>query len=180
MYTAKVYSTHAVVVITYKRPRPLAACLRKLLDQSRRIDEIVVVDQSPDEQSRDVCRGMEVVRWVDNRANAGNMTSSRNVGLWLCKSDIVSFIDDDSLPTCQWAEEVMAALNRHPDAGGIAGRTTERGEGLPLQALPSDASRREVASTETLMHAHRRMFRWTTHWAPTCPLCGRRSWLWAA
>ncbi len=130
-YTIGVYSTHAVVVITYQRPGPLAACLDNLLGQSRTIDEIVVVDQSPDDLSRNVCAAHETVRWVDNRVNAGNMTSSRNVGLNVCASDIVSFIDDDSLPTPDWAAEVMAAFARHPDAGGIAGRTSERGAGPP-------------------------------------------------
>ena len=64
------------------------------------------------------------------------MTNSRNVGLQEISSDVVSFIDDDSLPTHAWAQEVVAAFNRHPDAGCVAGRVTEAGREELRRALP--------------------------------------------
>ncbi|WP_170219219.1 glycosyltransferase family 2 protein [Nocardioides litoris] len=110
------------MVITYCRAAYLRDCLAHLAGQSRPPEEVVVVDQSPDDSSREVVADFPFARWVDNRVNAGRMTTSRNVGLRHVSADVVSFIDDDSLPEPAWALTLLDILDENGDLGGVGGR----------------------------------------------------------
>jgi GT2 family glycosyltransferase len=120
--------TLSVVVITYKRPDALRECLAGLSDQTTPPAQILVVDQSPDDASRQVAMTIEGIEWIDNRANAGNMTSSRNVGLRAATGDVLAFLDDDAVPEPGWAAAVLDAFERRPDVGGVTGLTRVSGE----------------------------------------------------
>lgn len=121
----------SVVIITYRRPEPLRDCLHSLMAGRRLPDQVLVVDQSPDDASRLVCQQWPSVVWVDNRANAGRMTSSRNVGLGLARGEVVAFIDDDVTVSESWAESVIGAFRADPHLGGLTGPT--------INPLPAEA-----------------------------------------
>jgi len=124
--------TISVVVITYRRPGSLAACLQSLDDQVDDVFEVIVVDQSPDDLSGAVVAEHDRAIWVDNRRNAGRMTSSRNIGLDLARGDLIAFLDDDVVATPGWSQAVRRAFLARGDLGGVTGLTRNRGEARAL------------------------------------------------
>ena len=102
----------SVVIATYRRASSLGRTLATIALQYRLPDEVIVVDQSPDEE-RDAVREA-----LDKAALAGltvrliwsetpSSTHARNLGLDIASGDWIIFSDDD----VDWPPEVMASLS---------------------------------------------------------------------
>ena len=109
----------AVVVATRNRPASLGRLIDGLLAQSRRPDEILIIDdgQLPDDrladwQSRCQSAG---VKWVYQRKDRPGRSASRNLAAGLTACDTVCFLDDDCEPAASCLERLLdglAALGR--------------------------------------------------------------------
>jgi len=99
----------SVVVPTYNRRQLLTKCLNGLLDQTITQDdyEIIVVDDcSTDDTQRymeEMIRQVKNLIYVRHEANKGRV-AARNEGIWLAKSDIVIFLDNDNIPSRYFIE----------------------------------------------------------------------------
>lgn len=127
-------ATAAVVVATYNRPDHVRRCLEHLGAQTRRPDEVVVVDSSPDARTRDVVDGFPAVRYLRNNLGRGHTAASRAIGMAAVDSDVVAFVDDDAYAEPGW---LAAILGRYDDprvaaVGGRAvnGQPGEEAEGI--------------------------------------------------
>jgi GT2 family glycosyltransferase len=99
----------SVVICTYKRAASLSRLLDSLLAQSRKPDQLIIVDASPDEETEQVVRNHQ---YIENLANKllyfrvsgplKGLTRQRNFALRWVNSDLVTFFDDDIilLPDC--------------------------------------------------------------------------------
>lgn len=124
----------AVVIPTYNRPGRLVDCLRHLASQTRRPDRIVVVDSSPDDETKRALREFPDVIYVRNPLGRGHTAESRAIGVSLCDEDIIAFLDDDANARPDW---LVQLVRRYDDAsvaavGGSAlnGYAGEREEGV--------------------------------------------------
>lgn len=113
--------TVAVVIATYKRPGEVARCLDALELQTVAPDELVVVDASPDSATRDVVVKRPWVVYLRNEAGVGTTATSRAIGIANTTSDIVAFLDDDSVPSPAWLKSLLLP---YADAvvGAVGGR----------------------------------------------------------
>lgn len=119
----------SVVIATYRRAGSLARTLATIASQSRRPDEVIVVDQSVAEEeaavreviAASVLSGLSV-RLL--RCAEPSSTQARNVGLAAASGDWVVFSDDD----VDWPVPVMANLllkvNADPSLVLVAARDT--------------------------------------------------------
>ena len=119
-----------VIVPTFDRPEPLAACVRALraLERPGGALEIVIVNDGGRPPSAEVMRAGEAgldIRVVEQR-NAGP-ASARNAGAAAARGEWLAFTDDDCLPEPGWLSAFDAALRATPDA--LAG-------GRTVNALP--------------------------------------------
>jgi len=130
-----------VIVPTFDRPAPLAACVRALraLECPGGSLEIVIVNDGGRPPAEDVVSAMGdatlELRVVEQR-NAGP-ASARNTGAASARGQWLAFTDDDCLPDAGWLTAFDAVLRAAPDAL-VGGRT--------VNALPdsvfADASQR--------------------------------------
>ena len=111
----------AVVVATYRRPAVVERCLEALEGLTTPPDELVVVDASPDELTRDVVALHPGVVYLRNEAGMGTTATSRAIGTAATSSEVVAFIDDDSIVRPTWLEDLVAP---YEDArvGAVGGR----------------------------------------------------------
>ncbi|HKP16809.1 MAG TPA: glycosyltransferase [Gemmatimonadaceae bacterium] len=114
-----------VIVPTFDRPGPLAACVRALraLERPGGTLEIVIVNDGGRPPSAEVVRGAETgleIRVIEQR-NAGP-ASARNAGAAAARGEWLAFTDDDCLPDTAWLSAFDAALRATPDA--LAGGRT--------------------------------------------------------
>lgn len=90
--------TFSVVIATYNRPAELSACIRTVLAQERRPEEIIIVDQSRRTQEDAVaslCREAGVFFRYEHLPELSGATAARNHAIGLASGEVVLFLDDD-------------------------------------------------------------------------------------
>ncbi|MCG8505959.1 MAG: glycosyltransferase family 2 protein [Sphingomonadales bacterium] len=88
--------TVAAIVCTYNRANLLPGCLDSLLNQTRSLDEIIVVnDGSTDDTAEAVAPYLDRITYLEKEN--GGKAQSLNHALKVCRSDYVLIIDDDDL-----------------------------------------------------------------------------------
>jgi GT2 family glycosyltransferase len=132
-----------VVIVSWCRPDYVRSCLAHLAELTRRPDEVIVVDASPDDGTAAVVNEFPHVLRVPFAGGAGHLTTSRNVGLLHASGDVIAFIDDDAYVRRGWLTGILEAF-ANPTIGAVAGRTCngipgEESEGLTEigRVLPS-------------------------------------------
>ena len=148
------------VLVTYRRPDDLDRSLAAIASQSTRFEELVIVDNAPDERSRRIVdryrERLGPVSIIDSPTNLGP-AGGRSMGAReiLARADdadwIVFLDDDDPLPTSDIVERLVAAAERlriiDPASAGIGlrGARLERWTG---RLMPVDG--RGVVSVDHL------------------------------
>jgi len=161
----------AICIITYQRSSSLVRLLGSLQDLvlPRDVSDddvcVVVVDNDAAESARHAC--VEANQWlrfplhyaVEKRRG---IPQARNaaIGLSLGRSDVIAFIDDDSLPSPVWIAELLRALNDF-NADAVTGPSRARFDDPPpswaeecgLFDVPEHANgtARDVANTGNVL-----------------------------
>ncbi len=103
--------TSTVLIASFHRPDRLLGCLKALTTQSVPPDEILVVWQADDYETRDVSEKLNSVTSVPIRAlhspEAG-IVPAENVGLKHSTGDVILLIDDDAIPEQDWVARHLA------------------------------------------------------------------------
>jgi GT2 family glycosyltransferase len=117
----------ALIVCTYRRPDAVRRLLEALSSQTVAPNEILVVDASPDRATGRVVTEC-AASWTRGRiahvpapAEHRGLTKQRNYGAARTTSDIVAFLDDDTIPATDYFEQLQLCFARHPEAAGIGG-----------------------------------------------------------
>jgi glycosyltransferase involved in cell wall biosynthesis len=91
--------TVAAIIPVYNGSRFLDACLKSVLQQTRPLDEIIVIDDGSTDDSRDAilsyCARNPSIR-LFSKANGGQ-SSARNFGIRQSKSDLIALLDQDDV-----------------------------------------------------------------------------------
>jgi glycosyltransferase involved in cell wall biosynthesis len=124
-------TTVSVVVATHNRANDLARLLDGLAAQTRKPDEVIVVDDGSadgtsavlDRRRRDGGLPLRVIR----RPRAAGPATAREEGWRAASSDLVAFTDDDCVPDPEWLAEGERAWARSPDVF-VQGRTAPQEE----------------------------------------------------
>lgn len=82
---------------------------------------IIVVDDSSEDQTREVCQNWTNVRYIRPELRLG-LGGARNVGLLASDAPYVNFLDDDDVRLPGSIDAQVDMLNATPDAGLIYGR----------------------------------------------------------
>ena len=162
-------NSFAVVVCTRNRAGHLTRLLEALDAQTEGDFPVVVVDQS-DETLPALADRERSGRLRVMRDSAPGLSRARNRAWRELDSRWVVFLDDDCLPSEDWAGEMRRALEANPDAAFLTGDVGENGqantEGLVVTTFPVE--RRTVRSG-----------RWVWPWAIGFGVCMavRRDWI---
>jgi GT2 family glycosyltransferase len=114
----------SVIVPVYGHASLTRTCLRNLLSgrANPRIEEIIVVDDaSPDETSDVLEEFGDRIHVVTHRENLGFARSS-NDGVAAARSNILVFLNNDTVPRPGWLEALMGYARAHPEAGIVGAK----------------------------------------------------------
>jgi GT2 family glycosyltransferase len=132
--------TSSLIIITLNRPALLPRTLAGLAQQSRSIDEIVIVDNGPSVETCQVVRAFDghlPVRYVaEPRRGYGH---ARNRGLAEARGELIYFLDDDCVPNADWADVLWQVLDSGvADLAGGSRAPGQHGLAARLEYLSTD------------------------------------------
>ena len=95
-----------MAITTRDRPEALTRCLESLRGSRRPPSEVVVADQSSNQESRAVAAGADCaelpVRWVDGGSNG--LAGGQNAAFRHATAPVIAVLDDDCVADPGWTE----------------------------------------------------------------------------
>jgi len=123
----------SVVIPTFRRPALLVEAIQSALGNSTDVDvEIIVMDDSPEEASRDCVTGLADprIRYELNRpVSGGKPALVRNAGFERATGRFIHFLDDDDRVADGFYRSAMQAFAERPGVGVVFGRIEAFGDG---------------------------------------------------
>jgi glycosyltransferase involved in cell wall biosynthesis len=119
----------SVIIPTLNRPADIERALNSIAAQKRVPEELIVVDQADNHQTRDLLEAFrkahgsrfERILWVHQEAKS--LVKARNRGMDEATGDILSFLDDDVVLYDDYYFHVEHCFWKHPYLGGLSGNT---------------------------------------------------------
>jgi GT2 family glycosyltransferase len=105
-------------------PELLLACLRSLERHGPRgipFETLVVLNAARDEDEARLRETVTGVRWAGSPVNLG-LAGAGNRGRALARGELLVLLHDDAEVEPGWLEALVAAADRHPEAGAIGGK----------------------------------------------------------
>ncbi|MEK7615521.1 MAG: glycosyltransferase family A protein [Patescibacteria group bacterium] len=105
----------SVIIATYQHAQTLGSCLESLFAQTRKPDEVIVVDDGSTDTTKEVVNafGDQVNYFFQENQGA---PSARNFGMKQVTGDYVLFCDADVIAHPSMLEKMERALETHPEA----------------------------------------------------------------
>lgn len=117
--------TFSLIVCTYKRSEALMKLLKSVEVQSLFPNEILIIDGSPDDKTKQMIQTHEFanVYYYQVEEHQRGLTKQRNYGISKVSADseIVCFLDDDLVLEPRYFEEIISTYKNFPDAIGVGG-----------------------------------------------------------
>jgi GT2 family glycosyltransferase len=112
----------SIVVVNWNGAPHLPACLNALRAQTYRHFEVIVADNaSRDESLELLARDYPEVKVIALPENRG-FTGGNNAGIRAAQGEFIVLLNNDTEVDPRWLEEILAAFERHPEAGIVASK----------------------------------------------------------
>ena len=134
----------SIIITTHNRPGLLSRAVESAR-LSGRDAEIVVVDDASTDETVEVCRSLQGVRYIRNERRQG-VARARNVGLRASSCEYIGFLDDDDERLPGSLDMQVEQLEAEPRAGMIYGQALIVGGGEPgaQQLYPKHCPRGDI------------------------------------
>lgn len=109
--------TVSVAVVVKDRRDPMSRCLDALEAQTRRPDQLIIVDNGSSDGTVEMLRA----RGIDVIVQLGSLGLARQVALDECTSELLAWTDSDCRPAPTWLDELVRAAD--DGAAVVQGRT---------------------------------------------------------
>ena len=114
-----------LVICTHKRPEVINKLLVSVYDQIYLPSEILVIDASPDNETKNLLKNniFPGLKYFKVTAKDKGLTRQRNFGIKKTGDDIevITFLDDDIILEPGYFENLINTYNKKPDAIGVGG-----------------------------------------------------------
>jgi GT2 family glycosyltransferase len=115
----------SVVVATRNRAHDAGPCVRSILANPGDMFEVVVVDQSDTDATKEALSPFFAdPRFRYIRSAARGLSISRNLGIEATRAPIIAFTDDDCRVREDWIPSLIQVFGANPDAAVVFGRVT--------------------------------------------------------
>ena len=98
----------SVIIPTYNRPSELHNCIKSILDQTHKPDEVIVIDDGNlrEPPLLKECENAGI-KYIYRKKDDPDMSKSRNEGVLLATGDIILFFDDDVILIPDYIEQIL-------------------------------------------------------------------------
>ena len=118
-----------VFMPVYNAKKYLKEAVESILKQTYNDFEFLIIDDGSTDESRGILEQYddERIRLVFNKGNKG-IAYTRNLGLELCDTEFIAFMDADDIAPLDRLEKEIRYLNEHADIAGVGGYAQRIGE----------------------------------------------------
>jgi GT2 family glycosyltransferase len=117
--------TTSLIICTYMRPGPLKRLLESVMLQSVMPDEILIVDGSTNSATKEILEenSFANLKYLQVSDEDRGLTRQRNFGVQQLSvnTEIVCFLDDDTVLEPAYFEAIFKTFEQNPDAVGVGG-----------------------------------------------------------
>ncbi|MEE9323673.1 MAG: glycosyltransferase [Candidatus Aenigmarchaeota archaeon] len=117
----------SVIIPVYNGEKTIGECLSLLLKQTKKPEEIMVVDDGSTDNTVEIVKKIKGVKLI--KQSHKGPASARNLGAKKAKGDILLFTDADCIPHRDWVSE-MARSFENKETVGVQGRYETNQKGL--------------------------------------------------
>ncbi len=111
----------SIVIVTYKGDEVLSACLKSLNETCGAEPQVVVVDNSPSEETRRIVDGYSNAIYVESPGNPG-FAGGNNAGIPYCDRKYVLLLNNDTIVRSRMSlEHLVEFMESHPKCGVAQG-----------------------------------------------------------
>ncbi len=113
----------SIVIVSYNVKHYLAQCLRSVQAATEGMEaEIIVVDNASIDGSREyITRHFPMVRWIQNKENAG-FSKANNQGIKVSSGEYILILNPDTLLSADTLKGCIKFMDTHEDAGSVGVR----------------------------------------------------------
>lgn len=114
----------SVLVVTRNRKNYLSQCLNSAINQKRRPDEIIVVENNDKETILEVIKHFnKIIPIKYSLEKRINIAQARNTAIKKATCDILAFTDDDCVVSKNWVNKIYETFTKNPNIAGMVGRS---------------------------------------------------------
>ncbi|GAL74995.1 glycosyl transferase [Nonlabens ulvanivorans] len=110
------------------RPEPLTRLMESVMVQTQVPEEILIIDGSTDDETETRFResGNKIIKYYKVPPDHRGLTKQRNYGIERVQGDmdIVAFLDDDTILSSDYFENLVSTYAQYPKAVGVGGYIT--------------------------------------------------------
>lgn len=117
----------SIVIPAYNSEKTIGECLSSLLNQTKKPDEIIVVDDGSEDRTKDIVRKFKNVILLEQKHKGPAV--ARNIGAKRAKGEILLFTDSDCMPNKDWVSEMTKPFE-NKEIVGVQGRYETKQNGL--------------------------------------------------
>jgi GT2 family glycosyltransferase len=139
-----------VAVATCGRPEALERCLEAIAAQTRAPDQLIVVDQDPSREAREVISRSGLTVDYHEQPRLG-LSASRNLALAKAEGNVLAVTDDDCIPDPDWVAALVDSFDSETSPAALTGPILAP-EGEPPPGMYAISLR---TSRETLVFSRR-------------------------
>ncbi len=114
-------------IITHNRSKMLKACLKSIKEQTIKADKIVIVDTS-EKKNTNLDKKLPIKYFHFKKRI--RQPAARNIILKNTKTDIIAFLDDDTIATNLWLENIKEGFYISSNVVGVTGPAIDSTIGL--------------------------------------------------
>lgn len=120
----------SLIICTYMRPGPLIDLLESVQKQLLVPDEILIIDGSPSDHSKNILKKKDYpyLKYYKVGKEDRGLTKQRNYGIQRVArtSEIICFLDDDTVLTPDYFQNLIKTYSIFPDALGVGGAIIDK------------------------------------------------------
>jgi len=118
MLKSKNRPTISILIPAYNEEKSIGKCIDSCLNQTRKVDEIVVVNDGSTDKTLEILESYgDKVRVVDLEKNTGNKSKAQEIGLKYINTDIFISTDADTRLDENFVNYIMEELNDEKTVG---------------------------------------------------------------
>ncbi len=122
--TERLLSRVSIVIVTYKGDDVLRNCLASLWATCSSAPQILVVDNSPSEATRQLVAGFSNATYIESPGNPG-FAGGNNIAVPFCERDFILLLNNDTVVKSSTSiTDLVVFMDEHPLCGVVQGSIT--------------------------------------------------------